>query len=529
MARPVAVFGNYAERPRADASGPAWIRAYVDALSYSPGEVIGIHVSTNRPRYDLRLVREGAVPVTILERVGLAGAFHDTRSDCSVHGCDWPLSQEISVDPGWLSGAYRLHLRVMDDTGEDGYDHIVIMRPDAATARGGLLLVAATASWTAYNDFGGSNAYDGITGPNADQFSPILSILRPQARGFAVLPNDAPRVTLDQPPPMGAPIAYPHMEWAFAQGYSKKYASAGWASYERHFVIWAEGEGYSVDVISQTDLQARPELIDLYRCLVFVGHDEYWSWEMRDALDGFVDRGGRVARFAGNFLWQIRLEQDGRRQVCYKYRARDEDPQAGTARVTAMWEAAETTRPGASTFGLNAARGLYAGWGACVSRGARGFPIYRPEHWSFAGTGLHYGDILGGASQVFGYEVDGLDYVMRDGLPYPAATDAVPEGLTILGLGLSSLLEEGDDVDPELSWLGRDDARYIASVLLGAEDDAALERIKRGCGMIVHFERGRGEVFHAGSCEWVAGLQRGDPFVMRVTQNVLDRFLESAI
>ena len=49
--------------------------------------------------------------------------------------------------------------------------------------------------------------------------------------------------------------------------------------------------------------------------------------------------------------------------------------------------------------------------------------------------------------------------------------------------------------------------------------------MKRGCGMIVHFARGEGEVFHAGSCEWIAGLLREDPFVMQVTRNVLDRFL----
>ena len=43
--------------------------------------------------------------------------------------------------------------------------------------------------------------------------------------------------------------------------------------------------------------------------------------------------------------------------------------------------------------------------------------------------------------------------------------------------------------------------------------------------MIVNFPRGKGEVFHAGSCEWVAGLLRQDPMVERVTQNVLDHYL----
>ena len=524
--RSVAVFGNYAERARRDAGGRPWIRGYTDALSYGPGDAIGVHVNTNVQRYSVSITRLSAEPEVVFARDGLAGRFCTTPEACSVVGCDWPLATQIAVAEDWRSGAYRLSLRAETGRDFDIYDHILIVRPSRRTARGTLVLIAATASWTAYNDWGGSNAYDGITGPSHDQFAPILSIHRPQARGFAVLPDGAPRVTLAEPPGLMAPISYPHMEWAYANGYSKKYASSGWAQYERHFCDWAEAEGFAVDVISQTDLHQRPELLELYRCAVFVGHDEYWTAAMRDAVDGFVERGGRVARFAGNFLWQIRLEEGGARQVCYKYRAREEDPLRDTALVTSMWEAAEVGRPGALTFGLNAARGLYAGWGACVSRGARGFPIYRPEHWAFAGTGLHYGDVLGAQSHVFGYEVDGLDYVIRDGLPYPATPQTVPDGLEILALGLSSLLEEGEDVDAVRSWLGQDDARYVASVLLGSGDAGAVQRVKRGCGMIVVFPRGRGEIFHAGSCEWVAGLLRRDPFVMKVTHSVLQRYID---
>ena len=63
------------------------------------------------------------------------------------------------------------------------------------------------------------------------------------------------------------------------------------------------------------------------------------------------------------------------------------------------------------------------------------------------------------------------------------------------------------------------------SLLAGGDDRAAVERVKRGSGAIVNFRRGAGEVFHAGSCEWVAGLLRRDPMVERVTANILDRYL----
>jgi hypothetical protein len=44
--------------------------------------------------------------------------------------------------------------------------------------------------------------------------------------------------------------------------------------------------------------------------------------------------------------------------------------------------------------------------------------------------------------------------------------------------------------------------------------------------MMVNFPMGQGEIFHAGSCEWVAGLLRRDPMVERVTANIMNRYLD---
>ena len=182
-----------------------------------------------------------------------------------------------------------------------------------------------------------------------------------------------------------------------------------------------------------------------------------------------------------------------------------------------------------STFGLNAAKGIYAGWGGCAPRGVRGFPIYRPEHWAFAGTGLYYGDLLGQQSQIYGYEVDGLDFEMRHGLPYPAAGSGAPDGLSILALGMASQVEESADLPTDTQFFGDEDGRFVAETLYGTPSDENLDKVKRSNGMIVNFPKGKGEVFHAGSCEWVAGLLRRDPMVERVTANVLDRYLKRAI
>jgi len=523
---PSAVFENFYERAGNDPDHLE-IWCYSDRLSYAPGDTLRLHVSTTAARYDLTVLRDGARPEVAHRAEGLAGRFHPAPPNCSVAGCGWPIAFELVIPSGWRSGGYVVEAVAHGEDGRTFTQHHIFLLRASPGNEAPLLLVAATGTWTAYNDWGGSNHYEGITGPEGTLYSPVLSLDRPMSRGFVRLPLGAPRIPTREALALGAAPRYPHMEWAYANGYSKKYASAGWASYERPFLRWLEGQGYRVDLASLADLHFDPDLLAAYTCVLFVGHDEYWSWPMRDAVDAYVEAGGRVARFAGNFLWQIRLENEGRTQVCYKYRARAEDPFYGGPEAhltTNCWEAPEVGRPGALTFGLNATRGIYAGWGGMVPRGAGGFTVYRPEHWAFAGSDLYYGDVFGAASRIFGYEVDGLDHIVRDGLPFPAEGSGAPQGLEILALGLATNLEEDHGNPDHTPFVADDDARFIAETVYGGASPENLGRAARGNGMMVHFPKGKGAVFHAGTCEWVAGLIDRDPFVERITKNVLDRF-----
>jgi hypothetical protein len=507
--------------------------AYTDSLSYSPGSSINLHINTTAPGFDVLIYRDGAEQKVVYQKVDVQGQFVSTAGNCSVNGCNWPIALNIAIGPDWSSGGYIIECNATATDGSElSYAHIFLVCPDKESdKKQRLLLVASTGTWTAYNDWGGSNAYEGITGPLGNLFSPVLSHERPFSRGFVKLPSNAPRIPLREPPKMGAKVTYPHMEWAYENGFSKKYASSGWASYEKHYVQWLETAGYAVDIIAQHDLQYQPELVGNYNCLTFIGHDEYWSWEMRDTIDNFVNQGGNIARFAGNFLWQTRLENDGKTQICYKYRAREEDPIHQTEnviRTTNAWESPEVGRPGAQTFGLNAILGMYAGWGGCTPRGAGGFTVYRPDHWAFKDCDIYYGDILGAPSKVFGYEVDGVDYVVKNGLPYATGMDGAPVNLVILAVGLATLFESDHGNGSEL-FIGSEDAEFAAMTLDGDVTSEKVDRFKRGSGMIALFEKGKGCVFTAGTCEWVAGLIDCDPQVERVTKNVLNRFLEHLI
>ena len=432
--------------------------------------------------------------------------MHETPVDCSIEGCGWPVAYEFTLPDDWRSGVYIVRSYAQRDGEVFDHRHMFILRPAEPGRDARMVLVCATGTWMAYNEWGGSNHYEGIIGPNNDEFSTRLSIHRPWSRGFVWLPKGAPRIALAHPPAQNATVRYPHMEWSYTNGYSKKYASAGWASYERNFAVWAEEQGYALDIIAQHDLPDQPDILGAYDCAVFIGHDEYWSWEMRDAVDAYVEGGGKAARFAGNFMWQTRLEDDGATQICHKYNARENDPLRETERSTTSWEAPEVGRPGALTFGLNASQGVYTRYGFCCPRAPGGFTVYRPEHWALDGSDLYYGDVFGGESTIFGYEDDGLDYTVRHGLPYPTGDDGAPGGVEIIAMGLATLVEDHHGHEGVVQYLEDLDARFIAETLYYEATEETIDRVKRGSGMMVAMPKGQGEVFHAGTANWVAGL-----------------------
>ena len=79
-------------------------------------------------------------------------------------------------------------------------------------------------------------------------------------------------------------------------------ASGSWHNWERRFVRWAENEGLTLDYAVNSDLEFHPEVLDGQRLMLSVGHDEYWSWGMRDRADAFVEDGRLVGGLLGQHL-----------------------------------------------------------------------------------------------------------------------------------------------------------------------------------------------------------------------------------
>ncbi len=482
------------------------LEAYCWPLSVGPGEPAGLHVSTDAGVVDVEVAREGAERRAAWRASGVPAGLHDTPPDASARGCGWPAATRIPVGDGWRSGYYAVTVTA----GDERADAFLVVRPPPGE-RAPILLVLSTTTYHAYNDWGGPSLYTGGT---------RVSFERPMAGGFLVKPEPAGRMMQSAPDRE----AMGYRRWARPLGLSDWSGSSGWWNWERPFTRWAESNGYTLDVAVSWDLERHPEIVDGHRLFVCVGHDEYWSWGMRDALDAFVGDGGNAAILSGNTCcWQVRFEDEHRAMTSYKYLA-GHDPVLGTPdehTLTGSWSDRRVGRPETSTFGLTFTRGGYSRYGLGAPESAAAYVVHRPEHWAFAGTGLEPGQEFGRADAIVAYECDGC--ALRTdphGFPVPTHADGAPVGLEILATAPAHLWAQHEQPSRYVADPG--DLETAAEAVFGDTDPEHLAELSDGRAVFAVFSRpGGGTVVNAGVTDWALGL--ADPVVDRITRNVLDR------
>ena len=499
-----------------------WV--YPGQPSYAPGDEATFHVSSNADEVWLHIIRHADVPRSMTRLGPIAGVWRDMPSDAVTDGCRWPDSFTLRIPDDWPSGGYIVVAEGRTGNTSVSQDGFFVLR-SRTEHKAPLALIASTYTWNAYNDWGGASSYTALRGVFPWSFSPRLSLHRPWSRGQIRCPVGAPRFGSIRRPPPGWAVRHEWTEWAFANGYAHWSAASGWARYEGLMAAWLERENFSYDVISQWDLDRGATVLDGYACVLTCGHDEYWSASGRAVLADFLATGGRHARFGGNIMWQVRADANAQITECYKFRADDDPERFGPIHSrTGAFEGLAIGNPPVTEFGGNATRGMYAGWGGNAIRGVGGFIVYRPRHWAFAGLDAYFGDVIGAETNVVSYEADGVDYTVRNGLPYPTGSDGTPDSLEILAL-TPTTAEEEDHGNPGSLFDPLDkDLAGIALLRYGSDTPEHRALCRYGAAMITSMPIGDGEVFCAGSTEWPASLHQGDPSCSVITRNVLARF-----
>jgi hypothetical protein len=494
--------------PPADQSSLA---AYVWPLSAVAGDEVAVHARGPRGSAPLEVARIG-VRRDVVHSTEVRLAPQDLASDADAVGCDWPVVAAFAIAADWPSGYYEVTVGLPDGTEAVAFFVVRASSPDPDRP----LLVLTTNTWNAYNDVAGTNLYTGGT---------HASFVRPIAPGFLRKPaGPGFRVTvLDTPDPR----MRTHVNHIRQHGLSAWSGSAGWPSWEEPFVRWAETHGIGLDYAINADLEVVPDVLDGRRLYLSVGHDEYWSWGMRDTVEQFIAAGGNAAFMSGNVsFWQVRLQDERRTMVGYKQHF-EHDPVYGTDqqdRLTSIWSDHLIGRPENSMNLTSFNRGGYHRIGKSVGNGAGGYTVHRPEHWLFDGTDLYRGDLLGAAGVVVGYECDGCDLRMVDGVPEPTGVDGTPPGTVVLATAPASPFTRATAQRPvpddRLS-----EVEFHAWRVLGAHDEATAKRLENGHAVFAvrDGEVGRGTVVSTGCTDWVWGLEAADPAIEQITTNLLNR------
>jgi hypothetical protein len=459
------VFSGTPAAPAADTTEPRslYVEGYTGRVSYAPGEELTLHSSTTAAAYAIEIARLGAERIVVTNRTGIAGREFAVPENASSHGCGWPVSWSFAVPSGWTNGYYQVVLRAADNGGPytqrnrrsaEG-ECFFIVRPAEPGKRTRILLQLASNTYNAYNTWGGFSLYSF----NA----------RAKVQGH--------RVSFQRPP------------------------TSQFNNWERPFIEWAEHAGYVLDVCANSDLEFHPELLASYRLVLSVGHDEYWSAKMRDHLEDFIGRGGNVAFFSGNTCcWQVRSEDDGAALTCWKqwYNLDPVYPTGDHKLLSTLWSHHLVGRPENQLTGVGFLWGGYRKSHGQFMDDKAEYTVHRPEHWIFEGTGLKRDEVFGDKDTIVGYECDGCEFTLKDGLPTPTGRDGTPTNFVILASCPARW-------HPEDSWwYERFDQKRLGAAVLGM------------------YTRG-GTVFTCGATDWAHGLRGKDRVVERITRNILDR------
>jgi hypothetical protein len=455
---------------RADEVAGLSIEGYASQLSYAAGDVVEFHISTTATRYAMEITRLGAgEPKIVWSKTDLPGASYPIPEHTSSQGCNWPVSYRLTVPADWKTGYYNVRLRASDNGGKfvgrnrrtAEVDVFFIVRTAVPGRDSRILLQLCTNTYNAYNNWGGGSLY--------------------AFHGRANLQGH--RVSFNRP-----------LEGQFRQ-------------WELAFVAWAERNGFALDYCANSDLEFHPELLEHYKLVLSVGHDEYWSAPMRDHLEAFIKRGGNVAFFSGNTCcWQVRSEENGRALTCWK-QGFNQDPVFVTAdhrTLSTLWSHHLVKRPENQLTGVGFLHGGYHLSHGQYMDGKGAFRVHRPDHWALTGTGLKADQDFGGRHTIVGYECDGCEYEIKDGQPVPTGRDGTPTNFVILATCPTR-------------W-HPDDALWYDRF----PRDPAGGGPAGGAAVFGVYTQG-GTVVTVGTTDWAHGLRGGDEIVERITRNILDR------
>jgi hypothetical protein len=272
------------------------IEGYASLTSVPRGGTISFFVDTADATFQIEIFRVGWYGGPggrrMTQPVQLAGtrqAIPVPDPTTGLTECNWinPYVLTIPNDSDaseWASGVYLAKLTGLTSTKQSYI--IFVVRDDARGSK--YFVQTSVATYQAYNNWGGKSLYP----TNSTNAQP------------------AQKVSFNRP-------------YAFDKNTSN--GAGEFFYWESNFVRFLEREGYDVTYGTDLDVHENPNLLLSHKAFISMGHDEYWSWQMRSNVTAARDQGINLGFFGADTMdWQVRFEPStvngatDRTMVCYR-------------------------------------------------------------------------------------------------------------------------------------------------------------------------------------------------------------------
>lgn len=388
------------------------IEGYMSHTSINKGEFILLFHNTQAPQVTIEVFRTGWYqgrgarrmlgPLTI---TGVSQVIPQPDRDGTVT-CQWKEPFVLHTKPvvkfneetntmglgTWTTGVYLV--RMTESMGQKQSYTIFVVRDDDHAKSADIVFQLPVNTYQAYNFWGGKSLYGHSS--TRQQRARKVSFDRPYARSN----------NIDAAYGNGAGEYLSNIAPIFPE-----YGLNSSASWNYNMVRWLERSNLDVSYITNVDTHRQPlHTVPDYRPKLFLtqGHDEYWSHEMRDSVEGLRDKGTHLAFLGSNTAYfSIRMEEgppnpdidasllsslpprEPRLQVCYK--RKQADPVKDQFRSVPFRQ----TRPERDMIGVEYVSDPHE----------EDLIVKNAQHWIFEGTGVSDGHVIPG---LLGYEVDNM-------------------------------------------------------------------------------------------------------------------------
>jgi YD repeat-containing protein len=281
------------------------IGGYATQSSFNIGQNVPLKIARNMPvvpatKVDITVYRTGDYGGFGARLIPGAGANNvSVNNDLTCRPVDpttgkldcgnWNVTYTIPGSSLPASGVYVAKLRTTDTNQENWI--IFVVRDDARPSK--VLYVLPTATYQAYNTWGGPSLYRGSPGP---------------AVGSALTGN----------------VAASGTDRAVKVSFNRPY-SLPEITRDRYFgpdadaVGWLEHQGYDVSYSDDVAVDADRASLLQHKVVMIGSHSEYWSAGEKHNVEAARDAGINLASIGSNTTyWKVRYEDGSRTLVCYK-------------------------------------------------------------------------------------------------------------------------------------------------------------------------------------------------------------------